>query len=182
MGSDLTQAEVTDCGTGRSDDTAAPARSGIPARMARAPRIVALACAVAALAGTAGCSVAAENAADSTNASGSPTPAAQSSSASASTSSSDPGCVTAIKAVSTYGPVTIQDAAAAKKAVDKAEIEILVVALDLAADAATDPQAKHSIQSLANAYLSFQDAWTNLAAPPLSTVLADTSALQGICG
>lgn len=183
MSSDLTQAAMTDGGTGPGG-APAPAQPGASARPTRASRLVVLVCAFAALAGTAGCSVAAENAADSTNASGSPTPAAETSSGSSgsASSTSDPGCVTAIKAVSTYGPVTIQDAAAAKKAVDKAEIEILVVALDLAADAATDPQAKQSIQSLANAYLSFQDAWTNLAAPPLSTVLADTSALESICG
>jgi hypothetical protein len=174
MGNDIAQAAFADGGTGVGDapvPVLVPVRPAAAARTARAPRLVLLVCALAALTGTVGCSVAAENAADSTNASGSSSP-----------STSDPGCVTAIKAVSAYGPVTVKDAATAKKAVDKAEIQILVVALDLAADAATAPQAKQSIQSLANAYLTFEDAWTNMAVPPLSTVLADTSALEGICG
>jgi hypothetical protein len=175
MGNDLTPAAA---GSGtESHSTSAPARPAISPRAARRG-VVALVCAAAVLASTAGCSVMAEEAADATNESGAPAAAAQSSSGS---SSSDAGCVEAIKAVSTYGPLIVTDASQAKKDVDKAEVEMIVVALDLAADAASDPQAKQSIQTLANAYLTFDDAWTNLAAPPLSDVLADTGGLQSVC-
>ena len=155
--------------------TRAAAPAGPPASPRSMRRFAALICVAVVLAGTAGCSLAAQNAADSTSESSAPTatPVAQ---------SSDPGCVDAVKAVSTYGPTTIKYATEAKRDLDKAEIHVLVVALDLAADAAHAPQAKQSIQTLANAYLAFEDAWTSLAAPPLSSVLADTSSLESVCG
>src|SRR5262249_2471849 len=46
---------------------------------------------------------------------------------------SDPGCVEALKAVSTYGPAIVQDDVEVKKTVDEAEIGIIVLVLDAAA-------------------------------------------------
>jgi hypothetical protein len=95
--------------------------------------------------------------------------------------SSDPGCAQALKAVSTYGPIVLRNAVEAKETLDKAEIELIVLALGAAADAAGDPEARQSISNLANAYSRFRDAWTGATVPPIEAILVDTSHLQSKC-
>jgi hypothetical protein len=130
-------------------------------------------CAVALMAGAAGCKSSAQDAT---------TGAGALSTSTASSSGADAGCVAAMTAVSTYGPQVVQDAVQAKETIDKAEIDVLVGALNLAADAVSDPSAKQSVGNLANAYQSFKDSWNAAVVPSLDSVLADTASLKSLCG
>jgi hypothetical protein len=76
----------------------------------------------------------------------------------------------------------VRNAVAARKALDDAEIDLLVLALDGAADAAGNPGAKQSIRNLADAYSTYEDAWTGITAPPTEAILADTNDLDSACG
>jgi hypothetical protein len=107
------------------------------------------------------------------------TPAAAPASA---TTASDSGCAEALHAVSTYGPTVVRNAVDGEKTLDKVEINLIVFALDAAADVAGAPAAKQSIKDLANAYSHFRDAWTGAAAPSAEAILADTSHLESVCG
>jgi hypothetical protein len=95
--------------------------------------------------------------------------------------SSDPGCARALTVVSTYGPIVLRNAVEAKETLDKAEIDLIVVALGAAADAAGDPAARQSVSNLASAYSRFRDAWTSATVPPIEAILADTSHLESRC-
>jgi hypothetical protein len=129
---------------------------------------VSLACSACVAASVAGCA---------STASG--TPAAAPAGA---TTSSDSGCARALEAVSTDGPAVVRNAVGAKKTLDEVEIDVIVFALDTAADVAGDPAVKQSIRNLANAYSRFHDAWTGAAAPSTEAILADTSHLESVCG
>ena len=104
------------------------------------------------------------------------TPTAQSSG-----SSSDPGCDSALRDVSTYGPSTVKLLADGREALNKAAVQLLVDGLDGAADAASSPQAKQDIKTLADAYDDYFDLTTDAVAIPLSTLLKATANVEFIC-
>jgi hypothetical protein len=72
----------------------------------------------------------------------------------------------------------VQDSVGIKRVLDKAETELIVLALDSAANAAGDPADKQAISNLANAYMRFRDAWSEAAA---QAVLAGISHLDSVC-
>jgi hypothetical protein len=94
----------------------------------------------------------------------------------------DVGCDDAIKAISTKGPPTVRFVEGAKSTVEKAELRLLVSALDLAADSTDRPQAKQSIRKLANDYSTFLDEWNSAKVPPITHLLQDTTDLKSVCG
>jgi hypothetical protein len=155
-----------------------PGDAGAPTRRGQGvgalTLVLALVCAIGLAAGLSGCRSAIGDTADSSSIS---SPASAKPAA-----ASDSGCVTALNAVSRYGPTVLRNAARASEFVDKAEIDIMVGALDIAATLAHDPEVKQSIRNLADAYLAFKDAWTGATVPPLSAVLADTKDLETLCG
>jgi hypothetical protein len=101
--------------------------------------------------------------------------------AAATPASGDPGCSRALNVISKYGPSILQDAVEGKEAVDKAEIDVLVILLDAAANAAGRPDIKQSIRSLADAYLKFRGAWTHAIAPPVEGIVGQTNKLESYC-
>jgi hypothetical protein len=103
------------------------------------------------------------------------TPAAQDS------SSGDPGCNDALHDVSTYGPSTVKLLADGRESLNKAAVQLLVDGLDGAADAASSPQAKQDIKTLADAYDDYFDLTTDVVAIPLSTLLKDTANVEFVC-
>jgi hypothetical protein len=95
--------------------------------------------------------------------------------------SADPGCTAALHDVSQYGPSTVKLLADGREAVAKAAVQLLVYGLDSAADAASTPQARQAIETLANAYVDYFDLTTDAVAIPLSTLLKDTTDLEFVC-
>jgi hypothetical protein len=95
--------------------------------------------------------------------------------------SSDPGCIAALKAISTYGPQAVDFLAHGREDVNKAEVHLLVLALDAAADVAQRPADKQAISTLANVYEEYYDFTTNVVAVPAGTLLKDTSDLESVC-
>jgi hypothetical protein len=161
------------CLTGPGQNSPAPPAGRAPgpgrrklaeARAAVRNATVSLALAACVAASAAGCTAA-----------GSGTPAAA-------TASAGSGCARALQAVSSYGPSVVRDAVGAKKIQDTVETDLIVLALDAAADAAGDPAARQSIRSLASAYSRFRDSWTGAVAPSMEAVLADTRHLDSVCG
>jgi len=108
--------------------------------------------------------------------------AAESGTPAAGTASAGSGCARALQAVSSYGPSVVRDAVGAKKIQDTVEADLIVLALDAAADAAGDPAARQSIRNLASAYSRFRDGWTSAIAPSMEAILADTRRLDSVCG
>jgi hypothetical protein len=134
------------------------------ARAAVRDAAVSLACAACLAASAAGCAAAAPG------------------TSAAATASADSGCARALQAVSSYGPSVARDAVEARKIQDTVEIDLIVLALDAAADAAGDPAAKQSIRNLTSAYSRFRDGLTGAIAPSVEAILADTSRLESVCG
>jgi hypothetical protein len=129
-----------------------------------------------------GCSsIGAANASDAKPTGGSSSHAASHASSSAAASTRDPACTTALEDVSHYGPSTVSLLADGRKSVAKAAVQLLVDGLDGAADAADTPQAKHAIQTLADAYMDYFDLTTDAVSIPLSTLLKDTSDFEFAC-
>lgn len=93
----------------------------------------------------------------------------------------DPGCVAALKAISTYGPSSVKLLARGREAVNRAGVHLLVTALDGAADAADQPAVRDDIRALASAYDGYFDLTTDAVSVPLSVVLKDTVDLRGLC-
>lgn len=93
----------------------------------------------------------------------------------------DPGCVSALKAISKYGPSSVKLLADGRKAVNKVGVQLLVTALGGAADAADAPEVRKDIQTLADVYEDYFDLSTDAVSVPLSTVLKDTVDLEGLC-
>jgi hypothetical protein len=93
----------------------------------------------------------------------------------------DPGCVAALKAISTYGPSSVKLLADGRKALNTVGVRLLVTALGAAADAADQPQVRHDIQTLADVYDDYFDLSTDAVSVPLSTLLKDTVDLEGLC-
>ncbi len=145
----------------------------------RYPRALLLSAALALLGTTAaGCaSIAASNASD-VRTTGAPTIAAE---AAVTSPSRDPGCVAALKAISTYGPSTVKLLAEGREAVNSAGVSLLVTALDGAADAADQPAIRQDISTLASAYDGYFDLTNDAVSVPVSVVLKDTVDLEGLC-
>lgn len=95
--------------------------------------------------------------------------------------SSDPGCKSALNAISTYGPSTVKLVADGREAIAKAAVQLLVDGLDSAAGVADSPQVKQGIQTLANAYIDYFNLTTDAVAIPLSLLLKDTADLEVLC-
>ena len=93
----------------------------------------------------------------------------------------DPGCNDALHDVSTYGPSTVKLLADGRESLNKAAVQLLVDGLDGAADAASSPQAKQDIKTLADAYDDYFDLTTDVVAIPLSTLLKDTANVEFVC-
>jgi hypothetical protein len=96
-------------------------------------------------------------------------------------SSTDPGCIAALKAISTYGPKAVESLAHGREDVNKAVVNLLVIALDSAADVADQPAAKQAIRTLANVYEDYYDLTTDVVAVPTATLLKDTANLETVC-
>lgn len=131
-----------------------------------------------------GCCVAGCTSLDATNASDARTAspgASPRASAAVARPARDPGCVAALKAISTYGPSSVKLLARGREAVNRAGVQLLVTALDGAADAADQPAVRDDIRTLASAYDGYFDLTTNAVSVPLSVVLKDTVDLQGLC-
>jgi hypothetical protein len=96
-------------------------------------------------------------------------------------STKDPGCTDALHDVSTYGPSTVKLLAEGRETLNKAAVQLLVDGLDGAADAASSPQAKQDIKTLADAYDDYFNLTTDAVAIPLSTLLKDTANVEVIC-
>ena len=96
-------------------------------------------------------------------------------------SNTDPGCTSALHAISTYGPSTVKLVADGREAIAKAAVQLLVDGLDSAADDANSPQVKQGIQTLANAYIDYFNLTTDAVAIPLSLLLKDTADLEVLC-
>jgi hypothetical protein len=96
-------------------------------------------------------------------------------------SSTDPGCIAALKAISTYGPKAVESLAHGREDVNKAVVNLLVIALDSAADVADQPAAKQAIRTLANVYEDYYDLTTDVVAVPTATLLKDTANLDTVC-
>jgi hypothetical protein len=124
------------------------------------------------------------NASDATPASAASS-AASSAGATPNTQSTGPnaesGCDSALNDISTYGPSTVKLLADGREALNKAAVQLLVDGLDGAADAASSPQAKQDIKTLADAYDDYFDLTTDVVAIPLSTVLKDTANVEFVC-
>jgi hypothetical protein len=93
----------------------------------------------------------------------------------------DPGCKSALNAISTYGPSTVKLVADGREAIAKAAVQLLVGGLDSAANAADSPQVKQGIQTLANAYIDYFNLTTDAVSIPLSLLLKDTADLEVLC-
>lgn len=96
-------------------------------------------------------------------------------------SNADPGCIAALTAISTYGPEAVTFLANGREDVNKAVVNLLVIALDAAADAAEQPADKQAIRTLANVYIEFYDFTTNVVAVPSAALLKDTANLKSVC-
>lgn len=99
----------------------------------------------------------------------------------ASDPSRDPGCVSALNAISKYGPSSVKLLADGRKAVNQVVVQLLVTALGSAADAADQPEIRKDIQTLADVYDDYFDLTTDAVAVPVSTLLKDTVDLEGLC-
>lgn len=95
--------------------------------------------------------------------------------------SEDPGCVAALKAVSTYGGPAISDIVHGKEAADRVKLDLFVDALDAAADLAGQASDKHAIESLANDYGDYRDDVNDITVKPVADLVGDTSALDTVC-
>ena len=95
--------------------------------------------------------------------------------------SADPGCIAALKAVSTYGPRAVEGLATGRETVNKAIVHLLVLALDAAADSADQASDKQAISTLANVYEDYYVLKTNVVATPAADLLRDTTDLDSVC-
>lgn len=167
-------------GTVGCGPSAVGARSTASAEAASASAAAAAATAAAASASTA--APASTTAAAPASTAAAPASTASSPSAGQSPAGSgDPGCSKALDVISKYGPGILQDAVTGKEAIDKAEISLIVILLDGAANVAGRPDVKDSIQRLADAYLKFRGAWTGAVAPPVEGIVSQSNKLKSHC-
>lgn len=150
-------------------------------------RALSPACALTALLAGAALALAGCTSTDSSTTASDATPATSTTSTSATPnaqstgSSGNSGCDSALHDISTDGPSTVKLLADGREALNKAAVRLLVDGLDGAADAASSPQAKQDIKTLADAYDDYFDLTTDVVAIPLSTVLKDTANVEFIC-
>jgi hypothetical protein len=117
-------------------------------------------------------------------------PASASTSAAASASAktsakatADPACPEALEAVSSYGPTVVREAAQGKEILDKAEIDLIVLALNGAAKSAGNSKVKQSIINLLSEYLQLRDSLSDAVDSAVEQkILANTSNLKSDCG
>lgn len=96
--------------------------------------------------------------------------------------SPDPACTQALEAVSTYGPTAVRNAIGDKEFLDKAEIDLIVVVLNQAANSAGNSPVKQSIISLVTAYLRLRDSLSDAIDSAIEKrILADTGDLKSQC-
>jgi len=112
------------------------------------------------------------------------TPASASSAAPTSArASSAPGCTQALEAASTYGPTVVRDAAEGRDLLDKAEIDLIVLLLNEAANSAGNSAVKQTIINLLTAYLKLRDSLSGTIDSAIEKrILANTSKLKSECG
>jgi hypothetical protein len=97
--------------------------------------------------------------------------------------SSDPSCTQALEAASTYGPAAVRDAVEDKESLDKAEIDLIVLVLNEAANSAGNPAVKQSIISLVTAYLKLRDSLSGTIDSAIEKrIVGNTSNLKSKCG
>jgi len=145
-----------------------------------------LACAAVVAGGTSGCKpdvpAAPARVASSPTASASPAAPASPVARTSIKASSDPACTHAQKAVSTYGPAVVQDAIHDKESLDKAEIDLVVIVLNDAANSAGNSAVKQSITSLVRAYLELRGSLTSKIDSAIDRAIrADTRNLRSEC-
>lgn len=94
----------------------------------------------------------------------------------------DPACPQALEAASTYGPTVIRDAVKDKESLDKAEIDLIVLALNEAANSAGNSRVKQPIINLVSEYLKFRDSLNGTIDSAIEKkILANTSNLKSEC-
>lgn len=100
----------------------------------------------------------------------------------AATAPADPACPQALDAVSTYGPAVLQNAVGGQEILDQAEIGLIVLALNQAANSAGSSGVKRSIVNLASAYLKLRESLNGTIDSAIENrVLANTSSLKSEC-
>lgn len=113
-------------------------------------------------------------------------PAAAPASASAKPSAkatADPVCPGALEAVSPYAPTVVRDAVQGKESLDKARIDLIVLALNEAASSSGNSKVKQSIINLVSEYLKLRDSLSGAVDSAVGQkILANTSNLKSECG
>jgi hypothetical protein len=99
------------------------------------------------------------------------------------TAPADPACPQALGAVSAYGPAALRDAVGGQEVLDQAEIGLVVLALNEAANSAGSSGVKRSIVNLVSAYLKLRESLNGTIDSAIEKrVLANTSNLKSECG
>jgi hypothetical protein len=94
----------------------------------------------------------------------------------------NPACPRALEAVSSYGPTVVRDAVQGKESLDKAEINLIVLALNEAANSAGKSKVKQSIINLLSEYLKLRDSLSGAVDSAVEQkILANTSNLNSEC-
>jgi hypothetical protein len=94
----------------------------------------------------------------------------------------DLACPQALEAVSTYGPAVVRDAVEDKESLDKAEIGLIVIVLNEAANSAGNSGVKQSIINLVSAYLKLRDSLSGTIDSAIEKrIAANTSNLRSEC-
>jgi hypothetical protein len=92
------------------------------------------------------------------------------------------GCTQALEAASTYGPTAVQDAGEGRDLLDKAEIDLIVLLLNKAANSAGDSAVKQTIVNLVTDYLELRDSLSDAVDSAIGKkILADTANLKSRC-
>lgn len=99
------------------------------------------------------------------------------------TAPADPACPQALGAVSAYDPAALQDAVGGQEVLDQAEIGLIVLALNEAANSAGSSGVKRSIVNLVSAHLKLRESLNGTIDSAIEKrVLANTSNLKSECG
>jgi hypothetical protein len=94
----------------------------------------------------------------------------------------DLACPQALDAVSTYGPTVVRDAVEDKESLDKAEIDLIVIALNETANSAGSSGVKQAIISLVSAYLKLRGSLSGTIDSAIEKrIAANTSNLKSEC-
>jgi hypothetical protein len=94
----------------------------------------------------------------------------------------DSACQQALEAARTYRPVVLQDAVEDKESLDKAEIDLIVIVLNEAANSAGSSGVKKSIINLVSVYLKLRDSLSGTIDSAIEKrIAANTSNLRSEC-